>query len=225
MARPHQSKPRIPPEYFTAHEEKHMTASVAQSPPRVEMFPDAAYFVTDVETTGLDRDTDDILQIAWMLLNADFVPINKPHSFGSYFVKTDKPHMSWTAKEFHDKTGFSKQYDDALVSGKNIVDVKTMDVVLSNIVKQGCIVVGNQVESFDLAFFRRLLPETVKLFSHNIINVSSVRDLYAQARGISRYRIKDSFGFNHSAWGDVCACHKELLFYRNLFLDVTKFAK
>lgn len=185
----------------------------------VEAFPEARYCVLDTETTGLNKQTDELLEIAWMLCDEDYVPILKPHAYGSVFVKCDRPSNTWTAHDFHSKTGFLKRYTEACAAGK-CIDANSVDLALSLAVRQDVILIGNNAEGFDIHFLLRQMPRLAAKFKYFIINVSSTREVYCTARKCSRYKVKESFAYDHSAFGDVIACHRELLFYRALFMKL-----
>lgn len=186
-----------------------------------EMFPQAKYVVLDTETTGFVPASDDILQIAWALLDKDYQPIIARQAFGAAFVATDKLYEEWGALSFHEGTGFMARYRQ--VAEKRVAIHKTMvEACLGMIIPQGCIPIGNQVESFDRAFLRVHMPGLEARLSYKNINVSSIRELYTHARGVSRQKVQEAFGFNHDAWGDVCACIRELSFYYGLMVEKKK---
>ena len=178
-----------------------------------DRFPEAAYCVLDIETTGLVAAEDDILQIAWALLDTGMRPLPSAPAYGALWLATERLPPTWGACRFHTTSGLLERW--SVAEGK--LPRGVAETVLSSLVPQGCILVGNQVENFDRVFLKVHMPILEKKFSHNTINVSSIRDVYCQVRGISRHKARETFGFNHDAYGDVCSCIKELNFYRSIF--------
>lgn len=181
---------------------------------------EAEYIVVDCETTGLDRVNDELLQVAWMLLDKEMQPLSPmahPMAQGQAFVGTRLPMREWTALPFHQGTGFVQHYVGEAEAGR-LVDPAALDAHLCSFVRPKIAYVGNQVEGFDRRFFERQLPGFWQL-GYSCVNVSAVRAVYAAARGVSSSRIKEGFGFNHDAWGDVVACYKELQFYKGLLKE------
>lgn len=178
------------------------------------------YIILDVETTGLDHKSDYIVQIAWMCLDREMKRLDYPGSCASAFVHTFIPIDQWTARGFHKGTGFLARYEAEAAAGR-LCAPGLLDDLLVSIVRDKVVLTGNQVEGFDSHFLERQMPAFYAKTKW-ALNVSAVRSIYCSARGISTHRVKDAFGFNHDAMGDVEACYKELQFYRKMFEEGPK---
>ncbi len=169
----------------------------------------------DIETTGLDPDTDKVLQIAYVLTNFDLTLV---HSFREITIQNSNALHSlnnW-CKEVHSQNGLLD-----LVQNSDYDLQKAQTEIILNInsklgVRDTLYLSGNSVH-FDKAFLRKHFPLLHDRLSHRIIDVSTMavisKQLYPQL-----YSERPKKLYCHTANQDIIESMEEYKYYLdNLF--------
>ena len=133
----------------------------------------------DLETTGLDPDRDQILELAFILAHSDGL---RPVTQGEYLVKPLRPiTMDLVVAEMHSTNGLL-----AKLRYGNPVDVVEQEVI--QMLHQGfdnipagdmpqLVLAGSSVH-FDKSFLRVQMPELHKLLHYRIFDLSTIKTAY-----------------------------------------------
>ena len=167
--------------------------------------------ILDLETTGLNPDDSEPIQVAFAI--GDTAPV-------AFFLDVQLPLEKWTALKFHQETGFLQKYLTLREKKAPMVPLQLLDAALCAAIPPGCVLVGNQPQ-FDLSFLKKHAPNFAKSLSYRMVNVSSIRDVYCDANGKNRNKVREGFGFTHDALDDVNACRREIAYYARLLKEPT----
>lgn len=184
------------------------------------------YFFTDVETTGLNFDTNTcqpvrnpMLQIAYQLWNGD---LSQKLADDNYIVAYDDIDetlalMNDYVTSMHTSTGLVDRLKDKTQTTDLLTIDATLKVLLKPYVNQGYRImpVGNNVQ-FDVEVMRRHLPQTTALFHYALLDVSSIRRVFDILGSDFGKTTKTNKASNHDAQTDIEECRKELLIYKDL---------
>lgn len=162
----------------------------------------------DVETTGLDSDYDQLLEIALLVTDSELEAVA-----GCEYV------VHW--KEFGGMTDFVRKMhtDNGLLDEcrASTIMLPQIDTMLASLLRsQG--VDGNaplcgSTVHFDRAFVKRDLPITHSLLHYRNVDVSSLKELMMRWAPELEYPKKDF----HRAMPDILESIKALKFYRRAF--------
>lgn len=168
----------------------------------------------DLEMTGLNPDTDAILEIATVVTDNQLnviaqgpdLIINQPQA--ALNLMDD-----WVRNQ-HTKTGLI----DAVIKSPMTMAVaqeETLDFIKKYCPPRDGILCGNSVWQ-DRAFLRKSMPRIVEYLHYRIIDVSSVKELAIRWYPNSQF-LKFEKPDNHRALEDVYGSIKELAHYRKYF--------
>ncbi|OUS97252.1 hypothetical protein [Rhodococcus sp. NCIMB 12038] len=175
------------------------------------------FVFVDLETTGVDAPTEEILEIGFALYSIDFEPIDRfeilPVTTGTAALidrlRTD-PKYAFVA-QMHTDNGLFTDLERALAAGSppadlsgyqaDIVDTLTRWGVDSNTELAG------SSHRMDRAFLKRWMPEVDAMFSYRIVDASSFRAVRMQ-RDPARTqllldRVAECGGTTHRVAGDI----------------------
>lgn len=139
----------------------------------------------DIETTGLDKENDEILEIAWVITDSRLAQLWRPRSFLIYsddWPKTvSKIRSDSTVEKMHYE---SRLLDDLYkVTRRDAVRLKVVDLWMSDDIArvrsvsgpndQAVYLAGNSVQ-FDRAFIERDLPNTADLLHYRNYDVTTL---------------------------------------------------
>jgi oligoribonuclease len=135
----------------------------------------------DLETSGLDPQRHDILEIAWTFTNDDLSPM---FSLGvqSYLIR-ERDGVQWDrgALELHQAHGLIEAQEKETLTDFGHVE-HALWVQLCDFETRTVKLAGSSIH-FDLGFIREHMPAVAKLLSHRIYDVSTLKAHYA-ANGI-----------------------------------------
>lgn len=167
----------------------------------------------DLEMTGLNPDTDAILEVAIVITNNDLEPQDSAMSLVIHATENDYAGMSAWCIEHHTRSGLLAE------SQRSTLSVSQAQQLIGDYIAQWCLpgtapLCGNSVHQ-DKAFLRRLMPKVHDLLHYRIIDVSTVKEL------VRRWYIHTNAVFtkkeSHRAAADIHESIAELRYYREHF--------
>jgi oligoribonuclease len=170
----------------------------------------------DIETTGLDAQNDQILQIACILTSCedDHQFFTEEYTFNH--VQHTLDNMNEWCKKQHKESGL---YDQVLCSTCNLHDVEKHIVISLNQhlkVMDRVYLAGNSVH-FDKKFIDYHMPLLSARLSHRIIDVSTIAILCSNIAP-SLYINRPQKMHNHTAMEDILESIREYKYYKTVFL-------
>lgn len=133
------------------------------------------FLLLDLETTGLDPERNEIVEIAAMTINEDTI-LDKFHT-----VVKPCENVVWAdqALEMHRSSGLKDEIDKATVS------IQDADAMLVDELKltKGVYLMGNSVH-FDRGFIKKYMPRTYASLHYRQLDVTSVRLWHILMTGI-----------------------------------------
>jgi oligoribonuclease len=162
-------------------------------------------FWVDLEMTGLDENTDRILELAVVITDLDLNPVEELHRVVFQPPEVVAGMNDW-CKKTHGESGLT-----ALIpTGKPLEEVeKEVIALIARHFPQGerVVLVGNSVGN-DKRFVDRYMPEMAKRLHYRLIDVSSFKEIFRDKYGIS-YAKKNA----HRAVDDIHESIAELKHY------------
>jgi len=164
----------------------------------------------DLETTGLDPELDDVLEVGWILTEgADLRPIGSYQAtVRQYWSGTgigSRPAVAAPVEAMHTDSGLWVDVEKAHWLPQAIEGV-TLDALQG--LAPGTVMLAGYSVHFDREFLRRIMPTLHRFLSHRIVDVSTVRTLFWSTReGDSGSRKA------HRALADCEESRRELLRY------------
>lgn len=162
-------------------------------------------FWIDLEMTGLDEVKDSILEIAIMVTDTNFNPLEEYQRI-VYQPQEVLDNMNDWCKEHHGKSGLTA----AVKSGTPLAVVEKEVIALMDRHFQKnkrVVLAGNSVWN-DRKFIDRYMPEFSKRLHYRIIDVSSFKEVFKQKYGMDFEKAK-----SHRAIDDVRESIEELKLY------------
>jgi oligoribonuclease len=166
----------------------------------------------DLETTGLDPQKHEILEVGCIITDENF---NAQSEFTSVVYPCSGgwiANMSPMAREMHEKNGLLKKIAEPENSLDPIGEVETKLIywLQENGLFKDIILCGNSIH-FDRGFIRQHMPHFYLMLHHRMIDVSSFKVLFNMRynRGY-HYPIPDA---THRALDDIKSSIDEMSFY------------
>lgn len=163
----------------------------------------------DTETTGLDPEWDQLLEIALVVTDSDLEPLGV---YESVIHQPELLSMRDEVRQMHTRSGLLE--DVRLHTGRilPVVYEECVKFVARNGVTTGS-PVGGATVGFDKAFLRRDMPGLMRMVHYRVIDVSGLRELVARWHPEKKWVKKDQ----HRAKADILESIAELKHYRRVF--------
>lgn len=162
-------------------------------------------FWIDLEMTGLDDAVDSILEIAIVITNLDFKPLEEYHRI-VYQPQSVLDNMNDWCKNAHGKSGLTT----LVPNGTPLATVEKEVLALIDrhyAADDRVVLAGNSVGN-DQRFVNKYLPEVAKRLHYRTIDVSSFKEVFRD-----KYGLEFKKGDKHRAVDDIFESIKELQYY------------
>jgi oligoribonuclease len=162
-------------------------------------------FWIDLEMTGLDENRDHILEVAVVVTDLEFKPLEEYHRV-VFQPQSVLDGMNDWCKENHGKSGLT-----AAVPGGT--PLATVEKELQGLVerhfshKERVVLCGNSVGN-DQRFILKYMPELSKRLHYRLIDVSSFKEIFRDKYGVNFQK-----GSKHRAIDDIHESIQELKLY------------
>ncbi|KAL0460396.1 UNVERIFIED_CONTAM: Oligoribonuclease [Sesamum latifolium] len=176
----------------------------------------------DLEMTGLNIEVDRILEIACVITDGNLTKsVEGPHLV-IHQTKECLDKMGEWCQEHHSASGLTKKVLRSKISEQE-AEKRVVEFVKSNVGAYTPLIAGNSVY-MDLLFLRKYMPNLAVLFSHVVVDVSSVRALCLRwyPRDSKRAPQKEN---KHRAMDDIKESIAELKFYKDHIFKPSKSRK
>jgi oligoribonuclease (3'-5' exoribonuclease) len=141
--------------------------------------PRSIWFVTDIETTGLDKDQDSVVEIASIAVDAKTL-----HELGRFHTLASPAKYARFPDPFILRMKSQNGLWEALAE-KNIPDQKQAVTAFKDFLDQhqptGKITLAGDSVHFDLGFLNKMSDEVLApRLNHRVINISTFRDTFVE---------------------------------------------
>lgn len=159
-----------------------------------------------MEMTGLDDVTDSILEVAVIITDLDFKPIDELHRI-VHQPAAVLDHMNEWCIKTHGASGLTSACLESKLSLET-VEQDVVELIDKHYAKDDRVVLcGNSIEN-DRRFVDRHMPKFAQKLHYRMINVSSFKEVYRE-----KYGLKFAKGDAHRAVDDIRESIKELQYY------------
>ncbi len=159
--------------------------------------------------TGLDENLDSILEVAIVITNKDFHPLEEFHRI--VFQPAEVIHkMNDWCKKTHGDSGLTA----AIPSGTPLSQVESeiLKLIDRHFSPQDRIVLAGNSVGNDKRFIERYMPQVAARLHYRLIDVSSFKEIFREKYNIG-FQKKNA----HRAIGDIYESIRELSFYLSYF--------
>jgi len=166
-------------------------------------------FWIDLEMTGLDDTLDQILEVAVVITDIEFKPLEEYHRV-VYQPQDVLDRMNDWCKKTHGESGLTA----AIPNGTPLATVEKELLTLIEKhygTKDRVVLAGNSVGN-DKRFMDRYMPEVAKRLHYRLIDVSSFKEIFREKYGIHFHK-----GNSHRAVDDILESINELKHYLSFF--------
>ncbi|KAL7081849.1 hypothetical protein ACP275_14G064200 [Erythranthe tilingii] len=166
----------------------------------------------DLEMTGLNVEVDRILEIACVITDGKLTKsIDGPHLV-VHQTKECLDKMGEWCQEHHAASGLTEKVLQSTTSEQE-AENKVVEFVKKNVGTYTPLIAGNSIYT-DLIFLRKYMPDLAALFSHEIVDVSSLKALCIRWFPRDNRRAPRK-GNKHRAVDDIHESIAELKYYRD----------
>jgi len=170
----------------------------------------------DLEMTGLDAETDVIVEIACIVTDASLVPIDDGIEMIVHADAETLARMGDFVREMHTKSGLLPKIEQSQVDVAS-AEQATLGYVKQHVPKPSTApLCGNSIGT-DRRFLSRYMTELDEYLHYRSIDVSSLKELCRRWYP-ELYRKRPGKAEHHRALDDIRESIEELRFYRDNFL-------
>jgi oligoribonuclease len=162
-------------------------------------------FWIDLEMTGLDDTVDQILEVAVVITDLDFKPLEEYHRV-VYQPPEILQNMNDWCKKTHGESGLTA----AVATGTPLVQVEkdVLDLIGKHFTSQEKIVLAGNSVGNDKRFIDRYMTKLAQRLHYRLIDVSSFKEIFRE-----KYHVSFPKQNAHRAVGDIYESIRELSFY------------
>ncbi|XP_058098180.1 oligoribonuclease [Magnolia sinica] len=188
-----------------------------QSPPSEEFKLPLVWI--DLEMTGLDVDEDRILEIACIITDGNLTKLVEGPDLVIHQTEECLDKMGEWCRNHHGASGLTKRVLQSTISEQD-AEKQVIDFVRKHVGTYTPLLAGNSVY-VDFSFLKRYMPGLAGLFSHVVVDVSSVKALCI--RWYPRENKKAPSKENkHRAMDDIKESIVELRYYKEQIFKGSK---
>ena len=167
----------------------------------------------DLEMTGLDPETEKIIEVATLVTDADLNLIAEgPNLIISQSKELLDSMDEWNQNQ-HGSSGLIHEVIKSDIT-EQIAEIETLDFISKYVGEKVSPMCGNTV-SHDRRFLSKYMPRLEAYFNYRHIDVSSFKEV--AVRWMNEAQVYEKKG-SHRALGDIKESVEELRFYKKLFM-------
>ena len=170
----------------------------------------------DLEMTGLNPDTDYIIEIATIVTDSDLNVLAEGPSLAIHQPDSVLEQMDEWCTNQHGKSGLTQRVKDSTISERD-AEQQTIEFLLEYVERGASPICGNSIGQ-DRRFLFRHMPELEEFFHYRNLDVSSVKELARRWRPeVLDGVVKQG---SHLAMDDIRDSINELKHYRDTFFKL-----
>ena len=167
----------------------------------------------DLEMTGLDPETEKIIEVATLVTDSDLNLIAEgPNLIISQSKELLDSMDEWNQNQ-HGSSGLIQEVIKSDIT-EQIAEIETLDFISKYVGEKASPMCGNTV-SHDRRFLSKYMPRLEAYFNYRHIDVSSFKEV--AVRWMNEAQVYEKKG-SHRALGDIKESVEELRFYKKLFM-------
>jgi len=163
----------------------------------------------DLEMTGLNPDTDQILEIATIITTSELEVIARGPNIAIHHPEDVLARMDEWCQEHHAASGLIQRVLDSGISLAE-AEVKTLAFIRQHVIENSAPLCGNSIHQ-DRRFLSRYMPDIESFLHYRIIDVSSIKELVRRWYPNVDPPKKEE---THLALKDIIESIEELRYYR-----------
>ncbi|KAF8099145.1 hypothetical protein N665_0250s0007 [Sinapis alba] len=173
----------------------------------------------DLEMTGLNVEVDKILEIACIVTDGQLTKSVEGPDLVVHQTKDCMDKMGDWCQTHHGASGLTKKVLCSTISERQ-AEEEVIKFVKKHVGSENLQLAGNSVY-VDFLFLKKYMPDLAALFSHVLVDVSSVKSLCVRwfPRDKNRAPAKKN---NHRAMDDIRESIKELKYYKETIFKANK---
>ncbi|CBI24335.3 oligoribonuclease isoform X1 [Vitis vinifera] len=176
----------------------------------------------DLEMTGLNVEVDRILEIACIITDGNLIKSVEGPDLVIHQTKECLDNMGEWCQSHHSASGLTKKVLRSTISEQE-AEKQVIEFVKRNVGTYTPLLAGNSVY-MDFLFLKKYMPDLASLFSHVLVDVSSIKALCIRwyPRDSKKAPSKEN---KHRAMDDIRESIRELKYYRENIFKASKSKK
>ncbi|CAA6654246.1 unnamed protein product [Spirodela intermedia] len=177
----------------------------------------------DLEMTGLDVSVDRILEIACIVTNGNLTKSVEGPDLVIHQPKECLDSMGEWCQEHHGASGLTNKVLESTIT-ESEAEKQVIDFINKHVGSSYKLHLAGNSVYMDLLFLKKYMPDLARLFSHVVVDVSSVKALCARwyPKESKKAPSKEN---NHRAMDDIRESIKELKYYKDNIFKASKSRK